>query len=57
MARELDTDESEENFDRVLKKVIGDAHPKGHAPPAPEKKSKPSRVAGAPVSVCSGGYN
>ena len=38
MARELDTDESEESFDRVLKKVIGNAHPKGHAPPAPRKE-------------------
>ncbi|MER9298417.1 hypothetical protein NKI38_18240 [Mesorhizobium sp. M0621] len=31
-ARELETDQPEEAFDRVLKKVIKDAHPTDHAP-------------------------
>ncbi|MER8391912.1 hypothetical protein NKH10_08380 [Mesorhizobium sp. M1340] len=43
-ARELETDQSEEAFDRVLKKVAKAAHPKDDkAPPLPEKKSKTSK--------------
>ncbi|WIW55418.1 hypothetical protein LRP31_09410 [Mesorhizobium mediterraneum] len=37
-ARELETDQSEEAFDRVLKKVVKAAHPKDDkAPPQPKK--------------------
>lgn len=40
-ARELETDQSEEAFDRVLKKVAKAAHPKNdEAPPTKENKPK-----------------
>lgn len=42
-ARELETGDSEENFNRVLKKVVKGAQPKEKAPPPP-KDGKTKKV-------------
>ncbi|MER9332861.1 DNA-binding protein [Mesorhizobium sp. M0293] len=38
-ARERETDQSEQAFDHVLKKVIREAHPREGASPIPTKKA------------------